>query len=200
MVTKRQASPPETSWGRLKQWLSEWKREPTIAKTVEGLLRLGIAFLIAAVIGTFLYPFYYVIDRHDYDLLSISRVIINSVLLVFIVLELVEIAQEQLRAHDSNDRELPFNPRLGKKLIRMLLIVGVLSSVRHLVSTGLELTSPGSTGNSLKLWELGITAGVVLALVGGLILVDRFYQDPPAKELAGAPSPRAGRGVRKRQS
>jgi hypothetical protein len=196
-MTVAQASFFKLSWQKLKAWFSVWKQDPTIPKTVEGLLRLGIAFLFVAVIATFLYPFYYVVDRGDYDLLNISRVIINSVLLIFIVLELVEIAREQINAQGSDGEDLPFNPRFGKDLIRMLLIVGVLSSVRHLVSIGLELASPGSTGSSIKLWELGMTAGVVLTLVGGLILLDHFYEDPRDGPSARAPGSRAGRNVRK---
>ncbi len=167
-------------------WFSEWKKEPA-AITVEGFLRLGIVFLIGVVIAIFVYSIYYVIDRHDHDFPALSQVVISNVLLIFIVLELIEIAREQIRSYQDNKRKGLFSPRLGKTLLRMLLIVGVLSSVRHLLTVGAQLTTSTEPPRSIKLWELGVTAGAVLLLVGGLILVSSFYKDPPPQEVDPGP-------------
>jgi hypothetical protein len=92
--------------------------------------------------------------------------IINDVLLVFIILELVESAREQL----SGDR------RVSPQLVEKLLIIGVLASIRHILTVGAELAVK-SDPRLTRLWllELGVNAVAVLVLIGGLVLVHRLY-------------------------
>jgi len=155
------------------------------ARAVEAFLWLGIALLVGVVVAIFVHSIYYVIDRNDHDFAELSQLLISNVLLIFIVLELIEIAQHQIgrrgARRDKQESDV-FSPYLGKVFLRMLLIVGVLSSVRHLLIIGAELTTSTRAPDSHTLWELGVTAGVVLVLVGGLILVSSYYHDPSGEE------------------
>lgn len=90
----------------------------------------------------------------------ITRVV-NSVLFVIIVLEIVR----TIVAH-FQDAELKLKP---------FLIIGIISSVRHILTVGAQL-SLGSSEKSYDVWrratvELGTNALVVVALVVGLALV-----------------------------
>jgi uncharacterized membrane protein (DUF373 family) len=106
---------------------------------------------------------------------------LNNGLLIFIILELVETVRQQVRARE----------RLYRDLVRNFLVIGIVSSVRHLLAVGAQITlgaaipnfpshtslSPSALANfstrsafafayrrSLML-ELGVSAGIVLVLV-----------------------------------
>jgi hypothetical protein len=147
-------------------------------------LLVGIVFLLAAAFAIFVHSVYTVIDHRDGQFLDLATTVINGILLVFIVLELIETAQTQVARG--------FRKRIQGDLVRKLLIIGILSSVRHILTIGAELstTPPGNKASDAarfthSLQELGLDAAVVLVLVVGLILVSRFYreQDLVADEL-----------------
>ena len=92
---------------------------------------------------------------------------INGVLFVIIVLELLR----TVLAHFETS-ELQLQP---------FLIIGVISSVRHILTIGARLTLQGegtAEGFRHSQIELGVEAGVVLALAVGLILIRRSSTTP----------------------
>jgi uncharacterized membrane protein (DUF373 family) len=98
--------------------------------------------------------------RHSFALRATDA--INGVLFVVIVMELLR----TVVAHfESSDFQLkPF------------LIIGIISAVRHILTVGarISLTGEGTTEAFRRAQvELGVNAGVVLALVIGLVLVRR---------------------------
>jgi uncharacterized membrane protein (DUF373 family) len=92
---------------------------------------------------------------------------INGVLFVIIVLELLRTV---LAHFETSDLQLqPF------------LIIGVISSVRHILTIGARLTLQGegtAEGFRRTQIELGVEAAVVLALSIGLILIRRSSSTP----------------------
>ena len=92
---------------------------------------------------------------------------INGVLFVIIVLELLR----TVLAHFETS-ELQLQP---------FLIIGVISSVRHILTIGARLTLQGegtAEGFRHSQIELGVEAGVVLVLAVGLILIRRSSTTP----------------------
>lgn len=87
---------------------------------------------------------------------------INNVLFIVIILEI-------LRTVTSHFTEGGFQ-------IKPFLVIGVISAVRHILTVSASLTLEGD-GNDRHfrhaLDELGVNAGVVLALVIGLVLLSR---------------------------
>jgi Short C-terminal domain/Phosphate-starvation-inducible E family len=147
-------------------------------------LFFGIVFLLVVAFAIFLHSVYAVIDHRHGLFLELATTVINGILLVFIVLELIETAQTQL--------ERGFRKRIQGDLVRKLLIIGILSAVRHILTIGADLsrTPPGNNAKDAaqfthSLQELGVDATVVLVLVLALVLVSRFYreQDLVADEL-----------------
>jgi uncharacterized membrane protein (DUF373 family) len=127
---------------------------------LEDIVHYVIAVLLLGVAG-------YVIVRTVAEFVSgggsfATRVTstINDVLFVIIVLELLRTVLDHF---DSADLQLePF------------LIIGIISAVRHILTIGARLTLVGEgTGPSFtrSQIELGVEAGVVLALAVGLLLV-----------------------------
>ena len=95
---------------------------------------------------------------------------INDVLFIVIILEI-------LRTVTSHFTQGGFQ-------IRPFLVIGVISAVRHILTISASLTLEGD-GNDRHfqhaVTELGVNAGVVLALVIGLVLLGR--QDPHGSQL-----------------
>lgn len=87
---------------------------------------------------------------------------INNVLFIVIILEI-------LRTVTSHFTKGGFQ-------IKPFLVIGVISAVRHILTVSASLTLEGD-GNDRHfrhaLTELGVNAGVVLALVIGLVLLGR---------------------------
>jgi hypothetical protein len=136
-----------------------------------GLISIGATVLIAVAMATLAYgavPLYRLaIEHHGIAWLVITG-IINTVLLVFIILELVETAHEQLRPNKTE--------RLSCDLVRKLLIIGILSCIRHILTIGAGLTAPTGIVDkhpSIQLQELGINTVAVLILIIGLILLPK---------------------------
>jgi hypothetical protein len=165
------------------RWSSKHWRGRASA-TIEGSLWVGIVFLIGVVVAIFGHSIYHVIDRRDHAFSELSQFVISNVLLVFIVLELIEIALHQIRHSHRRGQQAEgvFSPYLSKIFLRMLLIVGILSTVRHLLVLGAQLTTSTATPDTNTLWELGVTAAAVLALIGGLIVLHRWYDNPNEDE------------------
>jgi uncharacterized membrane protein (DUF373 family) len=131
-----------------------------VVDQLEDIVHFLIAALLLAVAG-------YVMYRTTVDLLSShttfpSRVTsaINDVLFVIILLELLR----TVVAH-FDTAELQLEP---------FLIIGIISAVRHILTVGARLTLVGEGTNTTfahSQVELGVEAGVVLALALGLLLV-----------------------------
>ena len=85
---------------------------------------------------------------------------INGVLFVIIVMEILR----TVMAHFE---------RAGFQL-KPFLVIGIISAVRHILTVGAQLSLSGEgSGDQLRrsLVELGVNAGVVVALVVALVLV-----------------------------
>ncbi len=144
-----------------------------VADRLEDLVHYVIAVLLLAVAGVVLY-------RTGADFLSGHQefavrvtAAINGVLFVVIVLELFR----TVLAHFETS-ELQLQP---------FLIIGVISSVRHILTIGARLTLQGE--GSPEAFQrarigLGVEAVVVLALAIGLVLVRR--SEPPSDFRKGA--------------
>jgi hypothetical protein len=93
--------------------------------------------------------------------------VINAALLIVILLELVETVRVQLRQKE----------RLYPDLVRNFLVIGIVSEIRHMLTTGAELSLLAPTQyletHHQLLTDLGINAGVVVALTTGLWLAHR---------------------------
>jgi len=86
--------------------------------------------------------------------------VINGVLFVIIVMEILR----TVTGHFEHE---------GFQL-RPFLIIGIISAVRHVLTVGARQSLGAETGDSAftrTQVELGVNAGVVLALVVGLVLV-----------------------------
>lgn len=91
--------------------------------------------------------------------------VINSVLFVIIVMEILR----TVVAH-FDDAGLQLKP---------FLIIGIISAVRHILTVGAQLSLGGGGDFRRAQTELGVNAGVVLALVVGLVLVWRSEKPGP---------------------
>jgi hypothetical protein len=123
-------------------------------------------------------------NPHDLSFGVATAAVINEVLLIFIVAELVETAYYQVKEG--------LGRALNWKLVEKLLIIALLSSIRHLLSVGAELsTDPNHLGHGDEflrvLAGLGIIAGVVLVLVAGLIAFGNLF---PRDDKKGGGAPR----------
>jgi uncharacterized membrane protein (DUF373 family) len=96
---------------------------------------------------------------------------INGVLFVIIVMEILR----TVLAHFEG----------GGFQLKPFLVIGIISAVRHILTVGaqLSLAGPGTTTHlHNSLLELGVNAGVVLALVIALVLIRRTETEttPPS--------------------
>jgi uncharacterized membrane protein (DUF373 family) len=127
---------------------------------VEDLIHYLIAGLLLAIAG-------YVVYRTAADLLRSGppfservTAAVNDVLFVIIVLELLR----TVVAHFETD-ELQLQP---------FLIIGIISAVRHILTIGARLTLVGESSGAAfehSQVELGVEAGVVLALTVALLML-----------------------------
>ena len=119
-------------------------------------------------------PLFGAISSRQITLLDAIVSVINSVLLVFIILELVETT------------DMKPGGRHGQRLVSKLLIIGILSSVRHWLQIGIGLPSIGPKTDHqvvmLDLRELGVNAGLVLVLAAGLVCVRFAFVEPRSSE------------------
>jgi uncharacterized membrane protein (DUF373 family) len=129
---------------------------------LEDLVHYLIAVVLIGVAGYVLYTT--AVDLFESGVTFATRVTsaINDVLFVIILLELLRTV---LAHFDSAELQLePF------------LIIGIISAVRHILTIGARLTLVGEgtdTAFAHSQIELGVEAGVVLALALGLVLVSR---------------------------
>jgi uncharacterized membrane protein (DUF373 family) len=129
---------------------------------LEDVVHYLIAVVLIGVAGYVLYTT--AVDLFESGVTFASRVTsaINDVLFVIILLELLR----TVLAHFES-AELQLEP---------FLIIGIISAVRHILTIGARLTLVGEgtdTAFAHSQVELGVEAGVVLALALGLVLVSR---------------------------
>ena len=94
---------------------------------------------------------------------------INDVLFIVIILEIIRTVIARFTD--------------GFFQLSKFLIIGVIASVRHILSVGSSLTlDQGKTQEEFQraILELGVNAGVVLALVFAIVLVRKHQQTRPA--------------------
>lgn len=131
---------------------------------VIGMVLLGVAvYVVIHTVG----------DLFTNDSTFATRVTsaINDVLFVIIVLELFS----TVMAHFES-AELQLEP---------FLIIGIISAVRHILTIGARLTLVGEGTDSAfnhSQVELGVEAGVVLALAIGLLIVRGRQRSSPPRE------------------
>jgi uncharacterized membrane protein (DUF373 family) len=133
----------------------------------EDLMHYGVALVLVGISGAVLF-------RTVKDLFTPGATFwvaiptaVDGVLFVVIVLEIFR----TVIAHFEK----------GGFQLKPFLIIGIISAVRHVLTVGARLSiqsqnadaSQSSTQFTHSLWELGINAGVVLALVIGLVLIKR---------------------------
>ena len=133
-----------------------------VAQRAGDVIQLAVAVLLLVIAGIVLY-------RTCTDLLSSgadfpTRVTdaINGVLFVVIVLELIETVLSHFEG--------------GGFQLQPFLVIGIISAVRHILTVGARLSLSGegsSIAYSRAQVELGVNAGVVLALALALIMVRR---------------------------
>lgn len=164
MAISTDERPPE----RVKFWT---KPESERARAARPLAALDIAedviqFVVAAVLvalgAVVLYQS--VLDFFSEKAAFATRVtdVTNGVLFVVIVLEILT----TVVAHFE----------VGGFQLKPFLIIGIISAVRHILSVGAQESLVGAESTAAfrqAQIELGVNAGVVLALVIGLILVRR---------------------------
>ncbi len=132
--------------------------------TAEDVIYVGVAVILVAIAAVLLYRT--VVDSFSGHHLFADRVTtaVNGVLFVVIVLELFR----TVIAHFDGG---------GFQLIPFL-VIGIISSVRHILLIGSRSlsTETGNVFNHTQI-ELGVNAGVALALVIALVLVRRSDVD-----------------------
>lgn len=98
--------------------------------------------------------------------------VLNAALLIVIIVELIETVYQQAR----------YKERLYPALVRNFLVIGIVSGVRHLLTTGAQLSLISTQDQSQQpqlVRELLVTAIVVLLLTSGLWLAHR--SNPPER-------------------
>ncbi len=156
----------------------------TFAIAIGAFALLGFALAIFAV------GIHHIVDvlQNGDSFQNVTTYVVNEVLLVFIIVELVETAEHQIR--------VGLRESLQGDLVLKLLIIGILASVRHLLSVGAQLTTGSENTRPLfgaraaqalqqqkqattqALQGIGVNAAVVLILVAGLILFARYFPQP----------------------
>jgi uncharacterized membrane protein (DUF373 family) len=133
---------------------------------IETLVHYLVAILLLVIAGRVLW--HAVVDlvtqRHDFAEQVIRG--INDILLVVIMMELLRTVVAHL---ETNDFQL-----------RSFLVIGIISAVRHILAVGAQLTVTGHLSNTefrRSQIELAVSAGVVLALAIGFLLINRAPGD-----------------------
>lgn len=143
--------------------------------SAEDVMHVAVALVLAVVAG---YVMVHTVgDFTKSDATFAGRVtgVINGVLIVIIILEILR----TVIGHFEHE---------GFQL-KPFLIIGIISAVRHVLTIGaqqsLGVRSDDSSFTRAQI-ELGVNAGVVLALVVGLVLV---HVSDSGKESRGAQEP-----------
>jgi uncharacterized membrane protein (DUF373 family) len=129
---------------------------------IERLVHYLIAILLLVIAGRVLW--HAVVEIATQRHVFAEQVIrgINDILLVVIMMELLRTVVAHL---ETNDFQL-----------HSFLVIGIISAVRHILAVGAELTVTGhlSSGDFRRAQiELAVSAGVVLALAIGFLLIHR---------------------------
>jgi uncharacterized membrane protein (DUF373 family) len=160
---------------------SDAPRWPWVVRAMtsaEDVMHVAVAVVLAVVAGYVLV--HTVGDFSKSDVTFSARVTgaINGVLIVVIVLEILR----TVIGHFEHE---------GFQL-KPFLIIGIISAVRHILTVGaqqsLGVRSDDSSFTRAQI-ELGVNAGVVIALVVGLVLV---HATGSGKESRGAQVPQTG--------
>ena len=156
-------------WARYRRHLrsaraSEDPLGSRVGQRIEHWLRIGVLIgLLIAAIATFADALSSFTGRTlPVFMRDIVPTWLNAALLIFIVLELAQTVRQQLEAKE----------RLSGGLIRNIVAIGVLSSVRHLLSVGAKMTledpqRPGWPIRRGEIIELAVSAAIVVVLVIG---------------------------------
>jgi uncharacterized membrane protein (DUF373 family) len=129
---------------------------------LEAVVHHLVALLLIALAGIVLYrTIEQLIEMHDQFALQVTNGI-NDLLLVVILMELLRTVVGHLQSGDFQ--------------LRPFLIIGIISAVRHILAVGARLTLSGEGSAEhfrRSQVELGISAGVVLALAISFFLIAR---------------------------
>ena len=175
-AAERRASSQRPSWVRRRvnaahdrvvvsasyRWLMGCEFGEPVERLLRAVVMLGL--LLTAALTAIAAVAALLISLRHREFASTVAVGLNSTLLIFIVLELVQTVRQQIDAKE----------RLSRNLVCNFLVIGVLSSVRHLLGVGAEMTlvvpkldvqAAASAARQGQLVELCVTAVIVLVLV-----------------------------------
>ena len=146
----------------MRQRIEQLYRPLVVIDRLEDVIHYVVAVLLLgiAVIALYWTVDHLIVNRHDFAVQVTNG--INDVLFVVIVLELLH----AVIAHLAE----------GGFQAKSFLVVGIIAAVRHIIDVGARLTLFSSQGGSefyRTQVELGVGAGVVLALALGLLLISR---------------------------
>ena len=133
-----------------------------VAQRAGDLIQLAVAVLLLVIAGIVLYRTCTDLFSSGGDFPTRVTDAINGVLFVVIVLELIETVLSHFEG--------------GGFQLQPFLVIGIISAVRHILTVGARLSLSGeasSVAYSRAQVELGVNAGVVLALALALIMVRR---------------------------
>jgi uncharacterized membrane protein (DUF373 family) len=137
-------------------------RPLVIIDRVEAVAHYVVALMLLAIATIVLYQSaLHLIDNRNHFAVQVTQGI-NDVLFVVIVLELLRTVLAHL---ETNDFQL-----------KSFLIVGIISAVRHILGVGARITLTGTSTHEAFVRaqiELGVGAGVVLALALSFLLISR---------------------------
>jgi uncharacterized membrane protein (DUF373 family) len=140
-------------------------RPLVVIDRLEELAHYLIVLVLLAVSGIVLYRtgVHLVNNRHNFAIQATTA--INDVLFVVILLELLRTVVAHLETDDFQ--------------LNSFLIIGIISAVRHILGVGARITLTGEKTpaefNHAQI-ELGVGAGVVLALALSYLLISRAAQ------------------------
>jgi uncharacterized membrane protein (DUF373 family) len=129
---------------------------------IEDVMHYVIASLLLVVAGVVLYDTGTTLLANRDNLGLLATDAINDLLFVVIVLELLRTVVAHLESDDFQ--------------LRPFIIIGIIVAVRHILAVDARLTLIQKTTDvqfRRSMIELGVSAGVVLALALGLLLVNR---------------------------
>jgi uncharacterized membrane protein (DUF373 family) len=148
--------------------LLERKHRPLVViDRIEAAVHYSVAVLLLVIAMIVLYRTadHLITSRHMFTVQVING--INDVLFVVILMELLRTVVAHLETNDFQ--------------VKSFLIVGIISAVRHILSVGARLTldvQSSDTAFRRAQIELGVSAGVVLALAVGLVLISKTDVEP----------------------
>lgn len=145
------------------RWLSSCEFGEPVERMLRAVVMIGL--LLTAVLTAVAAVTALIISTLHKEFASSVPAWLNSTLLIFIVLELVQTVRQQIDAKE----------RLSRTLVCNFLAFGVLSSVRHLLGIGAEMSllshdpktmsASDAVARQGQLVELAVTAVIVLVLV-----------------------------------